>query len=268
MKKPGFSPFAEVWTSNGTSTVPTGNPQWATIVCWGGGHSGAKGVAGSAAGQGGQAGMFSISSVNVVGISQLHLVVGKGGKVPFDTLTVNSGQNTVVRYTNSTGTIVARADRNAGTTTVRTDYANITSYFTSRQSDGGAGASAGSGEGGGGGAPGSDGGVGGAGTSGDVYVSEILANTVQPNDNGFRQGDYHASTVYFPPVHDSSVQFGYGFGGLGGDDNNGTITGTSTELDGLVQTTAATNGGSGAVIIFWGNPSFWNANGWIYNESG
>jgi len=142
MKKGGFTPFSEVWSSNGTSTVPAGNPQWATIVAIGGGACGPKSSSGAAT-NGGEGGFFVISSVNVVGISQLNIVVGKGGGVPTVIAAANAGQNSVVRYTNSTGTVVALATGGGQIQDwlVRTDYANTTDMFIDTLAGGGAGGS-------------------------------------------------------------------------------------------------------------------------------
>lgn len=272
MKKSGFSPFVEIWSSNGTSTVPGNNPQWATIVCWGGGGAGQKGDAGTAqGGVGGHGGMFSISSVNVVGISQLNIVVGRGGTVHIFSLTSNVGQNTVVRYSNSTGTIVARADRAGGTTTVRTDYANITSYFVSRQSDGGsAGSGAGSGGmGGGGGAPGDDIGIGGNGQDGTTWFNNIFDGNASINDNNYGQGILDGAgeipnvNLKFPPLEFANNRLSLvGYGGYAGDGDNGTIPPGTNAAGQVLSTSDAMNGRDGAVMIFWGNPSYWDSQSW------
>lgn len=261
IRKPGFSPFAEVWSSNGTSTVPSGNPQWATIVCWGGGGAGQKGDGSSLAGPGGHGGMFSISTVNVVNISQLHIVVGRGGAVHNFSLTANVGQNTVVRYSNSTGTIVARADRAGGTTTVRTDYANVTSWFTSRQSDGGSGGSAAADAfGGGGGAPGTDGGIGGNGLSGGTRTSNHLGGSpdYEWDDPRSFQGEINSDSLVFPPWVDETYA-GVGYGGKGGDSTSGAGEGV---FAGVTFSTAAVSGSTGRVLIYWGDPSYWNSIDW------
>lgn len=270
MKKSGFSPFVEIWSSNGTSTVPGNNPQWATIVCWGGGDSGQKGDSSPPTpGQGGGGGQFCISSVNVVGISQLNIVVGRGGSVPFFDLTTNNGGNTVVRYTNSTGTIVARADRNGGTTTVRTDYANIVNFFIDREASGGAQGTGSSGIGGGGGAPGSDGGNGTAGLSGDSTSAAILADEMQPNDTAYTQGKIHPSAEFFPPPAYANNRTSLpGYGGYGGDDSTGTVDAPGSEFDGMVlSVNDAMSGQNGAVIIFWGDPSYWDSQNWRTNDT-
>lgn len=275
MKKSGFSPFVEIWSSNGTSTVPGNNPQWATIVSWGGGGAGEKGDAGSAqGGSGGAGGNFSISSVNVVGISQLHIVVGAGGTVHSFSLTGNAGQNTVVRYTNSTGTIVARADRSGGTTTVRTDYANIVNYFVTRQANGGSGTiGAGSGGmGGGGGAPGSDTGDGGSGQDGTTWFNNIFDGNANINDNNYGQGILDGSGgqdhEFFPPNAYANNRLSLvGYGGYGGDGDNGTIPPGTNAAGQVLSTSDAMHGRNGAVIIFWGDPSYWDGQNWRTDDT-
>lgn len=271
-KKSGFSPFVEIWTSNGTSTVPSGNPQWATIVAWGGGDAGQKGSP-PQGGSGGHGGNFCISSVNVVNISQLNIVVGRGGNVHNFALTSNVGQNTVVRYSNSTGTIVARADRFGGTTTVRTDYANVTSYFQYRQANGGSGTiGAGSGGlGGGGGAPGADTGDGGHGMDGETYFNNIFNGAAEPNDDNYRQGridEVDGDAEFFPPPAYANNRLTLvGYGGYGGDGDNFTVGGSSNATGQVFSATHALSGRNGAVMIFWGNPSYWDAQNWRTNDT-